>query len=157
MVIEIGQCGASGTYTGYSLTHTNVTGSNRRVWSIGGCPFAPYAGAGVNVVNCGIDISYPIGVSSSNNNIPGEYRLEQNYPNPFNPLTKISYSLPKAGDVKLIIFDIIGREAATLINGFIVAGNHSVDFDASNLSSGVYMYKIQAGDFTETKKMILIK
>jgi Ni,Fe-hydrogenase III small subunit len=156
LVVEVGQCGGYGTFAGYSLTHTNITGSNRRVWSVGGCPFVPSASAGVNVVNCGIDIEYPTGVSS-NNHVPGEYKLGQNYPNPFNPSTTISYSLPKAGDVKLVVFDMLGREVATLVNGFVDAGNHSVDFDASNLSSGVYMYKIQAGDFTDTKKMVLMK
>jgi Ni,Fe-hydrogenase III small subunit len=157
LVIEMGQCGASGTYTGYCLTHTNVTGSNRRVWSVGGCPFVPSASAGVNVVNCGIDIAYPTGVSSNNNNIPGEYKLGQNYPNPFNPSTTISFSLPKAGDVKLVVFDMLGREVATLVNGFTGAGNHTVDFDASNFSSGVYLYRIQAGDFKDVKKMMLVK
>ncbi len=89
--------------------------------------------------------------------MPDNYSLKQNYPNPFNPSTKISFSLPKAGDVKLIVFDILGREVATLVNGYTGAGNHTVDFNASNLSSGVYLYKIQAGDFTETRKMILMK
>jgi hypothetical protein len=104
------------------------------------------------LVNCGIDIVYPLGVSGNNNNIPGEYRLEQNYPNPFNPSTKISFSLPKGGDVKLLVFDVLGREVTVLVNGFRTVGTHSVDFDASSLSSGVYLYKIQAGDFTETRK-----
>ncbi len=97
------------------------------------------------------------GITSNQNNLPENYSLLQNYPNPFNPSTTISYSLPKAGDVKLIVFDILGREVATLVNGFIGAGNHTVDFNASNLSSGVYLYKIQTGDFTETRKMVLIK
>jgi photosystem II stability/assembly factor-like uncharacterized protein len=97
------------------------------------------------------------GISNNQNNMPENYSLKQNYPNPFNPSTKISFSLPKAGDVKLIVFDILGREVATLIDGFTGAGNHTVDFNASNLSSGVYLYKIQAGDFTETRKMILMK
>jgi hypothetical protein len=97
------------------------------------------------------------GISNNQNNMPENYSLLQNYPNPFNPSTKISFSLPKAGDVKLVVFDILGREIATLVNGFTGAGNHTVDFNAANLSSGVYLYKIQAGDFTETRKMILMK
>ncbi len=97
------------------------------------------------------------GISNNQNNVPDNYSLMQNYPNPFNPSTKISFSLPKAGNVTLVVYDILGREVATIVNDFTTAGNHTIDFNASNLSSGVYLYKIQAGDFTETKKMMLIK
>jgi hypothetical protein len=91
------------------------------------------------------------------NNLPKDYILSQNYPNPFNPSTMISFSLPKANNVKLAVYDLLGREVATLVNEFTTAGNHTIEFNASNLSSGVYLYKIQAGDFTDTKKMVLIK
>jgi photosystem II stability/assembly factor-like uncharacterized protein len=97
------------------------------------------------------------GVSNNQNQVPDNYVLAQNYPNPFNPSTKISFTLPKAGNVKLAVFDILGREVATLVNEFATAGIHTIDFNASNLSSGVYLYKIQAGDFTDTKKMVLMK
>jgi hypothetical protein len=85
------------------------------------------------------------------------YRLSQNYPNPFNPTTKISYSLPKSSLVQLKIFNLLGQEIATLVNEEKPAGNYEVNFNASNLPSGVYLYKIQAGDYIETKKMILLK
>jgi hypothetical protein len=98
-----------------------------------------------------------VGTPSNNNQIPNSYSLAQNYPNPFNPATKISFSLPKAGDVKLVVFDILGREVATLVNENVKAGTHSVQFDASHLASGVYLYRMTAGDFTETKKMMLVK
>jgi hypothetical protein len=98
-----------------------------------------------------------VGVEEPEPGIPEEFGLSQNYPNPFNPATKISFSLPKAGNVTLVVYDILGREVATIVNEFTTAGNHTIDFNASNLSSGVYLYKIQAGDFTETKKMMLIK
>ncbi len=85
------------------------------------------------------------------------YRLEQNYPNPFNPTTNISYVLPKAENVSLKIYDVLGREVATLVNEVKAAGAYTVPFNASNLSSGVYFYKLQAGSFVQTKKMMLVK
>jgi hypothetical protein len=89
--------------------------------------------------------------------IPKEYKLEQNYPNPFNPSTTIKYSLPKESLVTLKIYNLLGEEVATLINTEQTIGIYEIDFDASNLSSGIYLYRIQAGDFVEMKKMILMK
>lgn len=94
---------------------------------------------------------------SNNNEIPSEYSLGQNYPNPFNPATTISFSIPKAGLVKLTVFDITGKEIVVLINENISAGIHDVSFSASQLSSGAYFYKLTAGEFTEVNKMILVK
>ncbi|MEO6695056.1 MAG: T9SS type A sorting domain-containing protein [Ignavibacteria bacterium] len=85
------------------------------------------------------------------------YILHQNYPNPFNPITTISYSLPKNAFVKLKVFDIAGKEVKVLINEYKQAGNYEVVFDGSNLSSGVYYYKINSGNYFEIKKMVLIK
>ncbi len=85
------------------------------------------------------------------------FSLIQNYPNPFNPNTTIAYSIPIAGKVSLKIFDVLGNEIATLVNEEKTTGNYTVNFDASNLTSGVYFYRIQAGDYVETKKMILLK
>jgi len=90
--------------------------------------------------------------------IPNYYSLSQNYPNPFNPTTTIKFGLPKAGNVKLVVFDILGREVATLINNeFRDVGTYTVNFDASALSSGVYFYRLESGDFSQTKKMLLVK
>jgi hypothetical protein len=89
--------------------------------------------------------------------IPNFYALGQNYPNPFNPATKIQYAIPKAGDVSLVVYDILGRQVATLVNEFKNPGVYTIDFNASSLSSGVYFYKIQSGTFTDTKKMLLVK
>ncbi|MGQ9805769.1 MAG: T9SS type A sorting domain-containing protein [Chlorobiales bacterium] len=86
-----------------------------------------------------------------------EYRLAQNYPNPFNPTTNISYVLPKAENVSLKIYDVLGREVATLVNEVKAAGAYTVPFNASNLASGVYFYRLQAGSFVQTKKMMLVK
>jgi hypothetical protein len=98
-----------------------------------------------------------VGVSNNQNNIPKEFALTQNYPNPFNPTTVISYALPKSSSVKLVVYDMLGREIKTLVNEFKQAGSYDVSFDASSLASGVYFYRINAGDFTDAKKMMLIK
>jgi hypothetical protein len=89
--------------------------------------------------------------------IPTVYSISQNYPNPFNPTTKIKFGLPNAGLTKLIIYDLLGREVQTLINKELETGYHEINFDAGNFTSGVYFYRIQSGDFIQTKKMILIK
>ena len=110
----------------------------------------------------------PISVVNGNNQFVHSFELSQNYPNPFNPTTKIKYSVPGVGTsflsasggmkfVKLIIYDILGNEIATLVNEQKPAGNYEVEFDGSNLSSGIFFYKLTAGDFVLTKKMILLK
>jgi hypothetical protein len=88
---------------------------------------------------------------------PNTFALEQNYPNPFNPTTNIKFALPKTADVTLTIYNMLGQKVNTLINEKMTSGFHVVPFDASNLSSGMYIYRIQAGSFTSTKKMLLIK
>jgi hypothetical protein len=88
---------------------------------------------------------------------PTNFNLSQNYPNPFNPTTKISYALPKSGLVTLKVYDILGREAAMLVNEYKNAGNYTVDFSASNYTSGVYFYKLEVNGISEVKKMLLLK
>ncbi|MEJ2051630.1 MAG: T9SS type A sorting domain-containing protein [Calditrichota bacterium] len=90
-------------------------------------------------------------------NIARDYWLYQNYPNPFNPTTRISYSIPKTANVKIEIFNVLGSKVATLVNANKSAGTHTISFDASTLSSGVYLYRIQAGDHVEAKKMMLLR
>lgn len=94
---------------------------------------------------------------SNNFTVPLKYVLYNNYPNPFNPTTTIRYDLPNDGLVQLKVFDILGNEVATLVNEQKVAGKYEVNFNASSLASGVYIYKIQSGDFVSSKKMILLK
>jgi flagellar hook assembly protein FlgD len=89
--------------------------------------------------------------------VPDKYELMQNYPNPFNPSTKISFAIPKEGNVKLIVYDINGKETVLLVNGRMNAGTHQITWNASGISSGVYFYKIETSDFTDVKKMILVK
>jgi hypothetical protein len=97
------------------------------------------------------------GEKNVNNNIPEKFSLSQNYPNPFNPVTKIKYTVPKNSFVTLKVFDIIGREIRTLVNEEKSPGEYIIDFDASNLPSGVYFYKIFSDKFSDVKRMILVK
>jgi hypothetical protein len=90
-------------------------------------------------------------------NIPTEYNIAQNYPNPFNPSTVIKYAVPKTSAVKIAVYDLTGREIALLVNDVKNPGNYEVNFDASNLASGVYVYRIEAGDYINVKKMVLLK
>ncbi|MBS1517339.1 MAG: Omp28-related outer membrane protein [Bacteroidetes bacterium] len=94
---------------------------------------------------------------SSQNITPSEYKLTQNYPNPFNPSTNFSFSIPKTEKVSLKIYDILGNVVDTYVDGVLNAGTYSVQFDGTNLSSGVYFYTINAGSFSETKRMLLTK
>lgn len=89
--------------------------------------------------------------------IPDEFKLYQNYPNPFNPITNISFSIPSAAFITLKVYDILGDEVVTLINSERPAGEYRITFDASTLTSGVYLYRLSAGNLTEMKKMILLK
>jgi len=91
------------------------------------------------------------------NELPYGFELKQNYPNPFNPTTNISYNLPISGEVVIKIFDVTGREMQTLESGFKQAGQHIINFNASNLPSGVYFYQIKTGSFSATKKLLLLK
>ena len=91
------------------------------------------------------------------NKAPTEYLLSQNYPNPFNPNTKIKYSIPKLSFVTIKIFDVLGMEIADIINEEKPAGTYELNWNAANLSSGVYFYSLQAGSFVQTRKMILLK
>src|SRR4030095_943459 len=89
--------------------------------------------------------------------VPDGFSLSQNYPNPFNPSSKIKFQISKLSNAKLIVFDVLGREVSTLVNEELKPGTYEAEWDAGNFSNGVYYYKLEAGDFTETKKMILVK
>lgn len=108
--------------------------------------------------NINFDMGSPlIGINIINENIPVKFMLSQNYPNPFNPATTIKFAVPVAGLIKLSVYDILGREIKILANENLAAGSYSVNWNASNYPSGIYFYRLEGSDFTETKKMILLK
>ena len=97
------------------------------------------------------------GINYSDSEIPLSYQISQNYPNPFNPSTLINFSIPEAGNVKIVIYDALGREIQTLVDNRMGAGNYTTDWNATSYSAGVYFYRITANDFVQTKKMVLLK
>lgn len=98
-----------------------------------------------------------IGIAPIGSIVPEKFGLSQNYPNPFNPVTNIQFEVPKQGMVKLLVFDALGREITALVNQNMDAGSYKVDWDAAEYPSGIYFYRLESGDFTQTRKMILIK
>jgi len=121
----------------------------------------PHGGAGGSGMSGVITVEQPVSVSGNELSV-NKFELNQNYPNPFNPSTTIRYSIPSDGFVKLSVFNTLGEEVRTLVNEFKEAGSYEINFsaiggNAAELSSGIYFYKLQAGDFVQTKKMILMK
>ena len=112
-----------------------------------------------NFVSGFIDITVPTGVEDDPGGtvLPAEFALDQNYPNPFNPSTMIGLSLPRSGMVRLDVFNILGQQTVTLINGPCDAGRYEIDFDGANLPSGIYFYRLQYEGGTLTRKMMLVK
>jgi photosystem II stability/assembly factor-like uncharacterized protein len=101
---------------------------------------------------------FPVGIGNNNSSFADKYELKQNYPNPFNPVTKINFSLPKDSKVSIIVYDILGRQISRLLNNeFRKAGSYDVDFSGISFASGVYLYRIETEEFSETKKMVLIR
>lgn len=105
-----------------------------------------------------VELAPPVGIGGNNNQLPTQYSLKQNYPNPFNPSTTVEFELPKAGGVSLSVYDMLGRGILKVVDNIkYEAGVHEVIVDMNKFSSGVYFYKIEARDFRDTKKMMLIK
>ena len=102
-------------------------------------------------------MDFTTGTVTNNQTIPSTYKLEQNYPNPFNPSTNIAYELSKDGIVTLKIYDAVGKEVVTLVNQYQAAGKYSTNWVADKMPSGNYFYRLTAGNYTETKKMSLVK
>jgi len=98
-----------------------------------------------------------IALRNISSEIPEKSNLFQNYPNPFNPSTKIEFAIPKQSFTKLVVYDMIGRQITTLVNEQLVPGTYSVNFDGTNLASGVYFYRLEAGEFVDTKRMVILK
>jgi hypothetical protein len=96
-------------------------------------------------------------VNSISSEVPREFKLYQNYPNPFNPVTTVKFDVLRPGDVKLIVYDILGRQTAVLVNGYLRTGTYEVTFAANSISTGVYFYEMTIDEFRDMKKMVLIK
>ena len=99
----------------------------------------------------------PVGIQPTSTNVPDKFSLSQNYPNPFNPATTIKFDIRNSAFTKLSVFDILGREIQTLVNEELKTGSYSLVFDGSEYNSGVYFYRLASGDFTETKRMLMVK
>ncbi len=134
-----------------SLALTQV-GDSLRLQSANAIPL----GKGV-AINTHIQTSPLTAVNEAHISLPGSYVLEQNYPNPFNPSTTIRFSLPKREHVTLKVYDVLGREVAKLVDGELVAGEHTVVFNAENLSSGIYFYRLTSLNFSQTNSMMVVK
>ncbi len=139
----------AGTTQTNLVKHNHVDGS-------AGCTLTATSTASTRPNVC-LVINTATGVNNQGTTVPQVYSLSQNYPNPFNPSTKINFAIPKQGLVTMKIYDVLGREVRTLVNEVKNAGNYTVDFNASELSSGVYFYKLESQGFSDIKKMMLIK
>lgn len=102
-------------------------------------------------------LSEIVNVKQTSEILPSEHSLRQNYPNPFNPVTNISFDIAVTGNTKLIVFDVSGKIIAELVNEILSPGTYLYSFDAATLPSGVYFYKLEVGDFNETRRMVLVK
>ena len=115
-------------------------------------------GSGYDIWANVLDWNNPVGIIEKElSQRPSEFNLMQNYPNPFNPITTIEFDLPSNSEVTLKIFNLLGEEIAILLSASLLSGSHSVQWDASKYASGIYLYKLQAGNYVETKKMVLMK
>ena len=113
--------------------------------------------ANVEIWNFFQNYQNPLGIVDEGEVIPYNYALYQNYPNPFNPTTTMEYSLPRSGDVSLTIYNLLGEEVMRIVDEYQPSGYHQVTWNASNFASGIYFYRLQAGDFVQTRKMVLLK
>ena len=144
-----------------TVTPTAASSATVTVWGIDRDRNMISATTTITVVSCdGVDMSAScdgVTVGTEGEELPTEVELAQNYPNPFNPQTTIDYALPKAGDVSLVVYDMLGREVDVLLDGPQAAGRHTVRFGANHLPNGTYVYRLVAADKTITRTMVLVK
>jgi hypothetical protein len=149
------------TYNYYkrnSNQSSGVVAPSTTIYKVGTTKHSAFAYAGFGPSNIFFNAEQLFtGIEPIGNNVPDRFELSQNYPNPFNPVTNINFSIPKTGMVKLVVYDITGKQVQELVNGNYNAGSYKVDFNAALLASGVYFYKIETEGFTDVKKMMLIK
>jgi len=153
-------------FTGRTIVSSNINGNTTTSPDVSGFRTGPaafgggiaFVGAGQNrIFYDGSNVTPLVGISNNGGEIPEAFSLSQNYPNPFNPTTNIKFAIPQASFVTLKVYDMLGREVASLISENMTAGSYTVDWNALNFTSGVYFYKISAGNFTDTKRMVLVK
>jgi hypothetical protein len=160
---------------GYQLAKYNSNGDSIWTYTYSSPYFKYYGKAFLNInddkiyitgkaygINTGYDITtielvQTSGIVKVEENIPSKYSLGQNYPNPFNPMCNVQFTICNAGNVRLVVYDIMGREVQTLVNEKLSAGKYEVKFDGSMLTSGVYFYKMVSEGYSETKRMLMIK
>ena len=152
-------------YRYVSMSHLNGPNETGTQWSVQmlvqthdyAGAFAPAEPPGpADFVSMTLDIGF-VGINQISNTVPNSFSLEQNYPNPFNPVTNLEFGILDLGFVSLKVYDMLGKEITTLVNEKLSPGKYKVEFDGSGLTSGVYFYRITAGEFTDTKRMLLIK
>jgi hypothetical protein len=114
------------------------------------------AAGGSDTINVSMSVTYT-GITDAGTSVPSEFRLDQAYPNPFNPSATIPFALRETTRARLVVYNVLGQQVALLVDGMVQAGEHRVLFDARNLASGVYFYRLEAGDFVQTRKMVMLK
>jgi hypothetical protein len=160
IMVRRGVLGSMGTpqYRKNTNVSTGVLAPTCAIYKEGANKYSAFAYAGFGPANVYYNMESLItGIESINSEIPSGFRLSQNYPNPFNPVTNIEFALPNKSFVKLVVYDMLGKMVETLVNGEYGAGTYKVDWNAANLPSGVYFYKLETGSFTSVKKMMLVK
>jgi len=162
LLVEV--CYNNSSYSAYSPVYCSSTtgdywGRYNDLSTASGCGYTAWTmtTGPVGKANTRFTMNPGTAVTPIGTTVPQSYSLAQNYPNPFNPVTKINFAIPKQGFVTLKVYDMLGREVTKLVNEVKQAGTYSVDFDATRLSSGVYFYKLEAGGFVDTKRMVLVK
>jgi hypothetical protein len=158
--------GFSFPFTSRTIVSSNINSATTTAPDVSGFRTGPaafgggiaFVGAGQNrIFYDGSNVSPVVGISNNGGEVPNAFSLSQNYPNPFNPTTNIKFAIPEASYVTLKVYDMLGREVASLVSQEMTSGSYTVDWNAANFTSGVYFYKISAGNFTDTKRMVLVK
>lgn len=160
VMIRRGVLGSMGAqqYKMNSSPSTGLLAPACAIYKDGSNKYSAFAYAGFGPTNVYYNMESLItGVQNISGNIPSGFSLKQNYPNPFNPVTNIEFALPNKSFVKLVVYDMLGKTVETLVNNEYGAGTYKVDWNAANLPSGVYFYKLETSGFTDVKKMILVK
>lgn len=158
VALDVSTLPAAPTVVGYYDTYPGNGTAYQGAWNV-----FPYYNSGkfiVSDIKTGLYVfrfGNPIGIHQTSSEIPSDYKLEQNYPNPFNPSTKINFSIPVSCNVNLTVYDASGRLLETVLQGYRPAGSYETEFNASGFASGVYFYSLRAGEFTETKRMVIVK